>query len=90
MFSSDDRHLLLRFAKLTALAWATERYQQQRAELARTEERARIADDLHDDVAQMLFAAQMSLDSVLCDHPELDPPVRDGMHARARSGRHER
>ena len=63
MFSSDDRHLLLRFGKLTALAWATERYQQQRAELARTEERARIADDLHDDVAQMLFAAQISLDS---------------------------
>ena len=79
MFSSDDRQLLLRFAKLTALAWATERYQQQRAELARTEERARIADDLHDDVAQMLFAAQMSLDSVLYDHPELDPPVRDAI-----------
>lgn len=77
MFSSDDRHLLLRFGKLTALAWATERYQQQRAELARTEERARIADDLHDDVAQMLFAAQISLDSVLYDHPELDPLVRD-------------
>ena len=79
VFSSDDRHLLLRFGKLTALAWAAERYQQQRAELARTEERARIADDLHDDVAQMLFAAQMSLDSVLYDHPELDPPVRDGI-----------
>ena len=77
MFSSEDRDLLLRFGKLIALAWATERYQQQRAELARTEERGRIADDLHDDVAQMLFAAQMSLDSVLYDHPELDPSVRD-------------
>ncbi len=77
VFSREDRGLLQSFGQLTALAWAAERYQQQRAELARTEERARIADDLHDDVAQMLFAAQMSLESVLHHHPELEPRIRD-------------
>ena len=64
-FATDERGALTRLAKLAALAWATERYQQQRAELARIEERQRIADDLHDDVAQILFGAQMALDTTL-------------------------
>lgn len=54
-----------RLAELTALAWGSERYQHQRAELARLRERQRIADDLHDRVAQILYAAQLGLDSVL-------------------------
>jgi signal transduction histidine kinase len=64
-FSREERGALHRLANLAALARATERYQRQRAELARLHERQRIAEDLHDDVAQLLFGAQMSLDSVL-------------------------
>ncbi|MEB3031796.1 sensor histidine kinase [[Mycobacterium] nativiensis] len=64
-FTRDERDAFKRLAKHTALAWATERYQQQRAAAARIEERSRIADDLHDDVAQLLFAAQLSLDAAL-------------------------
>ncbi|MDO8212460.1 GAF domain-containing protein [Conexibacter sp. CPCC 206217] len=64
-FARADRRALARMANLAALARATERYQRQRAELARMQERQRIADDLHDDVAQILFAAQLSLDAIL-------------------------
>ncbi|MCW2985370.1 MAG: hypothetical protein JWR63_2940 [Conexibacter sp.] len=64
-FSRDERGALDRLANLAALARATERYQRQRVELARLHERQRIAEDLHDDVAQLLFAAQMSLDAAL-------------------------
>jgi signal transduction histidine kinase len=64
-FTPDERSALVRIAKLSSLAWAMDSYQQQRAELARLAERQRIADDLHDDVAQLLFIAQMSLDSTL-------------------------
>jgi len=74
-FSQADRRSLLRIANLAALARATERYQQQRAELARLHERQRIADDLHDDVAQILFAAQLSLDAILEREESLDPDM---------------
>src|SRR6202022_2955938 len=81
-FSRDERHAMGRLANLAALAWASERYQQQRAELARLEERHRIADDLHDDVAQILFGAQLQLDQIL-EHGELDAAVVAGI-SRAR------
>lgn len=82
-FAADERGALDRLAKLAALAWATERYQQQRAELARIEERQRIADDLHDDVAQILFGAQMALDATL-ELAGLHEAVTDKViHARA-------
>lgn len=64
-FTVEERQGLSRMADLIALSWASARDQQQRADLARFEERQRIADDLHDDVAQILFAAQMQLDSIL-------------------------
>lgn len=64
-FDREERRALVRLAGLAALSFATERYQQQRAELARLQERQRIADDLHDDVAQVLFAAQLNLDAIL-------------------------
>lgn len=73
-FAIDERDALMRLAKLVALAWATERSQQQRAELARVVERNRIADDLHDDVAQLLFAAQLPLEAAL-DSAGLDAGV---------------
>ncbi|HET9103533.1 MAG TPA: ATP-binding protein [Solirubrobacteraceae bacterium] len=64
-FARSERQSFMRMANVAALNYATERYQQQRAELARLQERQRIADDLHDDVAQILFAAQLPLDSIL-------------------------
>jgi signal transduction histidine kinase len=64
-FAQEERRAIVRLAGLAALSFATERYQQQRAELARLQERQRIADDLHDDVAQILFAAQLNLDAIL-------------------------
>jgi signal transduction histidine kinase len=67
-FTVEERHGLARMAELVALSWASERYQQHRAVLARLEERQRIADDLHDDVVQMLFAAQMHLDGILAQN----------------------
>jgi signal transduction histidine kinase len=70
-FASDEVDALSRLANLAALAWAAEKYQHQRAELARLRERQRIADDLHDHVAQILFAAQLNLDEVL-ERPGID------------------
>lgn len=64
-FGSDEAKALSRLANITALAWATERYQHQLAELARARERDRIGEELHDRVAQILFAAQLGLDSIL-------------------------
>jgi signal transduction histidine kinase len=64
-FWPSERRALSRPADLAALAWTMEQYPQQRTQLARIDERERIADDLHDDVAQLLFSAQMSLDDAL-------------------------
>lgn len=74
-FAQNERRSLVRMANLAALARAAERYQQQRAELARAHERQLLADDLHDDVAQILFAAQMSLDAILVQEDELGADV---------------
>ena len=74
-FAQGERRSLVRMANLAALGRAAERYQQQRAELARAHERQRIADDLHDDVAQILFAAQLSLDAILQQSETLSEDV---------------
>lgn len=64
-FTPTERDALTRLADLVALAWAAEGYQRQRARQARLEERQRIADELHEEVAQILFAVQMALDTTL-------------------------
>ena len=66
-FARYEADVVTRLANIAALAWAGERYQHQLAELARSRERERIADELHDRVAQILFAAQIGLDSMLED-----------------------
>ncbi len=66
-FSDSERSAIVRLAELMSLAQATERYQHQRAEAERMRERQRIADDLHDHVAQLLFAGHLMLDTVLND-----------------------
>jgi signal transduction histidine kinase len=81
-FDRDDCAALSRMAHLAGLAWATERYQRQLAQSARVAERQRIADELHDHVAQLLFAARLSLDFAL----EL-PGVPNGAVANVQRGR---
>jgi signal transduction histidine kinase len=81
-FTRAERQSLVQMANVASLSYATERYQQQRAELARLQERQRLADTLHDDVAQILFAAQLSLDSLM-EEEGLDPELADRI-ARAR------
>jgi signal transduction histidine kinase len=75
-FDPYERDALQRLANLAALAWAADGYRQKREELVRIGERHRVADDLHDYVAQILFAAQMRVDSVIEDEP-LDPRARE-------------
>lgn len=66
-FTADEGDVVVRLARLVALAWTAERYQHQLAEIARLRERERIADELHDRVAQIFYAAQLGLDSALED-----------------------
>lgn len=82
-FALDEIRSIERLGSLAALAYASDQYHQQRAELARIEERDRLADDLHDDVAQLLFGAQMSLDLAL-ERPETSGSLRSQL-ARANS-----
>lgn len=82
-FVATERELLGRLASLAAVGWATENYQRQRAEVALLRDRKRIADDLHDTVAQILFGAQMDLDRVL-EGSELPGPATSAvLHARS-------
>jgi signal transduction histidine kinase len=81
-FNQVECRALSRFAHLVALAWATEQYQRHLAECARVTERQRIADELHDNVAQLLFAARLSLDFAL-EIPGLpDGALSSVQHAR--------
>lgn len=68
-FTADEEHAVTRLGRLVGLAWASERYQRQLAEIALLRERERIADELHDRVVQILFAAQLGIDSLL-DSPD--------------------
>ncbi|MCW2985369.1 MAG: hypothetical protein JWR63_2939 [Conexibacter sp.] len=82
-FAPDEQHAIARLAQLAALAWATERYQQQRAGLARGEERRGISDELHDDVQRILREAQREIDAVLAGSRDLDAETtRDVQRAR--------
>jgi signal transduction histidine kinase len=80
--SRDERTAIRRLADLIALAWATERYQQERAAMARLRERELIAEDLHDHVAQVLFATKTELEAAL-EQPSLEGAPRKSV-ARAR------
>jgi len=73
----ESRCGLSQMAALIALAWATEAYQHQRAQLARDAERRRIGDELHDQFAQLLFAVRLRLDAAL-EAPKL--PAQTGMY----------
>lgn len=74
-FTAAEHDVVTRLASLVGLAWATEQYQRQLAEIARLQERERIADELHDRVAQILYAAQLGLDTLL-ERPETEDRER--------------
>jgi signal transduction histidine kinase len=82
-FSAEEDAALDRLANVVSLAVLTERYEQERADRERFQERRRIADDLHDRVAQAMFAGEVVLQSALEDL-EPDSAVRESVaHARA-------
>jgi signal transduction histidine kinase len=64
-FTEDERQNIRRLTNVTALAWATERYEHERSQMVRMQERQRLADDLHDHVAQILFSGKLALQSVI-------------------------
>jgi len=76
VFGTAERRGLARLANVIALSLAGERDLAQRTALARMEERQRVADELHDEVAQLLFAAQIQLDEVI-DLPGTTEEVLD-------------
>ncbi|GAA4558784.1 GAF domain-containing sensor histidine kinase [Pseudonocardia xishanensis] len=63
-FRRHERHAIRKMADTVALAWTTDRYLQEQAAAARMTERSRIADDIHDRVAQLLFAGRLSLQNL--------------------------
>lgn len=67
-FGRREFMALQRVANLAGLMWSKDAYWRQRVLVAKMEERERLANDLHDDVAQLLFAAQMTLE------PAVDGP----------------
>lgn len=81
-FSKDELAAVRRMATVTALAWATDRIQQGRLESARMRERERIADDLHDHVAQVLFTGQLTVQSILEQLDEDEPLFPTATRAR--------
>jgi|GEM_PF-5621669 len=64
-FGESETLAFERLASLAVLAWTADRYREERARVSVLRERQRIGDDLHDRVAQILFAAQLALDSAL-------------------------
>jgi signal transduction histidine kinase len=79
-FHHNETEALERLSNLAALAWSKARHWQQSFLVARMEERERLANDLHDDVAQLLFAAQVALDPAF----EGDAGLPRGSISRAR------
>jgi signal transduction histidine kinase len=75
-FTADEENVVTRLGRLVGLAWTSERYQHQLAEIALLHERERIADELHDRVVQILFAAQLGIDSLLDDGAGAPPKER--------------
>lgn len=84
-FEMHERHAISRMCETIALAWTAENYLRQRAEIERRAERARIADDIHDGVAQLLVAGRMSLqhlqEDLTIDPPAAHPALRHAQHA---------
>lgn len=70
-FSMEELRRIRRLTDVIALSWATEQARRERELRVRLAERQQIADDLHDDVSQLLFGAELSLQAVI-DHLDSD------------------
>lgn len=74
-FGSDDEELLLAFAAQATIAIENARLYAQADELARLRERQRIAQALHDTVAQMLFTVGLEVEWCI-SHPPPGDEIR--------------
>lgn len=74
-FGPDDEELLLAFAAQATIAIENARLYAQAEELARLRERQRIAQALHDTVAQMLFTVGLEVEWCI-SHPSQDEETR--------------
>lgn len=74
-FTPADEDLLAAFAAQATVAIANARLYAQADELARLRERQRIAQALHDTVAQMLFSIGLEVEGCL-NRPDLEEPFR--------------
>jgi signal transduction histidine kinase len=63
VFSPAERQFAAETARALGETMSRAHARRQEAELVQHRERRRIADDLHDDVSQLLFAAQLALDA---------------------------
>ena len=61
-FHHDEQASLRRVANLFALQASSDRLWRQRIQLTKVRERERLADDLHDDLVQLLYGVQLNLD----------------------------
>ncbi|MCE0761901.1 GAF domain-containing protein [Pseudonocardia kujensis] len=82
-FRRHERSAIRKMADTVALAWTTDRYLREQAAAARMTERSRIADDIHDRVAQLLFAGRLSLQNLHEVVPG-DLPADHGVRRHAR------
>ncbi|WP_273735276.1 GAF domain-containing sensor histidine kinase [Mycolicibacterium septicum] len=82
-FQMYEHQAIKRMCETVALAWKTEICRREQGEIERVSERARIADDIHDRVAQLLFAGRMSLQK-LQEELSLAPAVVDVAERHAR------
>lgn len=64
-FSADELKVIHRLGSVVALSWTAESYRREFGLRARADERHRIADELHDDVAQILFSVELALTSMV-------------------------
>jgi len=76
--SAMEHEALERLAAIAALSWVTAEYQRRRSQIARDRERQRIADDLHDHVAQLLFATKTRMEVVI-ENQECTARVRTAL-----------
>lgn len=80
-FSAADLELASEFAAQASVAIEIARGRRDRSRLELSEDRGRIARDLHDHVIQRLFGAGLSLQSAAVRHPEVSETILDQVDA---------
>jgi signal transduction histidine kinase len=77
-FSTAEQKAMRRLGRVVSMAWATESYRREHDLRARADERHRIADELHDQVAQILFSAKLSMESLIESIPDTSTELLTG------------